>query len=406
MMSSPAPAMRRDLDFIPAQLGGQTMILIRDHLGLVQEGKALAPQLYQLLILLDGSRSVRELQIELMRRRGGVLVSVDEINRVLNRLDVSYLLESERFQQARKQIEDEFAAQTVRTCVQCGRAYPREPDQLKAWLDRILAARSVEWQAEGEVRALVAPHIDPSAGAALYALAYHVLKFVTPQRVVLLGTGHQLTSSVFCVSGKDFETPLGIVKNDSDTVRLLRKVGGDALAPDDFAHRSEHSLEFQLVFLQHLFASGSFAIVPILCGSLQGTLPVYQRDAFLQKAGPFLTILKQIVLEPAVRTLIVVGVDFSHIGPKFGHDRPAEYMESQTTRHDDLLLQHLARVDSQQFWEESMRVGDQFHVCGFSSMACLLEILPECRGHVLGYQLRHERTTQSAVSFAAVAFTT
>jgi len=98
-------------------------------------------------------------------------------------------------------------------------------------------------------------------------------------------------------------------------------------------------------------------------------------------------------------------VDFSHIGLKFGHDRPAEYMENQTRRHDDLLLNCLARRDPEHFWEESIRVNDRFHVCGFSSMACLLEILPECRGHVLGYELRHERATQSAVGFAAVAFT-
>jgi len=51
-------------------------------------------------------------------------------------------------------------------------------------------------------------------------------------------------------------------------------------------------------------------------------------------------------------------------------------------------------------------VDDRFNVCGFHEMACLLVILPECEGEVLGYQLYHESAAQSAVSFAAAIFTT
>jgi hypothetical protein len=102
--------------------------------------------------------------------------------------------------------------------------------------------------------------------------------------------------------------------------------------------------------------------------------------------------------------LIVAGVDFSHIGPKFGHDQPATHLQGQAETHDKKLLKALSNGQADAFWEESIAVEDRFNVCGFSALACLLEVLPSSEGHVLNYEVRHEQPTRSAVSFAAVGF--
>ncbi|MBN1625585.1 MAG: AmmeMemoRadiSam system protein B, partial [Deltaproteobacteria bacterium] len=172
-----------------------------------------------------------------------------------------------------------------------------------------------------------------------------------------------------------------------------------------FDHRSEHSIEFQTLFLGHILKKDSFAIVPILCGSLHASLPEYSRGAYLAKAGPFLKELGEIVNEPEKNTLLMAGVDFSHIGPKFGHEMPAEYLENQSEGHDRRLLKYLSVLDADCFWEESIKVNDRFNVCGFSALACLLEVIPLCRGEVLDYQVWHEEATRSAVGFAGVVFT-
>jgi AmmeMemoRadiSam system protein B len=198
---------------------------------------------------------------------------------------------------------------------------------------------------------------------------------------------------------------LGVVKNDSNIVQRLKQNDSNNIADNDFEHRSEHSIEFQILFLQHLLGTDSFTIVPILCGSLMENLPAYNRNAYLHEAAPFLNELKEIILEPEKETIIVAGVDFSHIGLKFGHARPAEYMESRAEAHDKNLLKAISAADAEFFWEESKKEEDQYNVCGFPALACLLEILPLCKGKVLDYQLRHEAPTQSAVSFAAVVFT-
>jgi len=79
-MSETPPIARRDLEFFPVQHQGQQLVLIRDHLGLVQEGKAVGLHLYHMMTLLDGTTTLRDLQVEFMSQKGGVLVGMDEIN--------------------------------------------------------------------------------------------------------------------------------------------------------------------------------------------------------------------------------------------------------------------------------------------------------------------------------------
>jgi AmmeMemoRadiSam system protein B len=237
-----------------------------------------------------------------------------------------------------------------------------------------------------------------------YARAYQLARHTSPSKVILLGIGHQLAGDFFCLTEKDFDTPLGIVKTDRAVVRKLREAGNHVVAPNDFAHRSEHSIEFQVLFLQHLLSKDSFTIVPIICGSLLSALPEYNRDAYLEKAGNFLVALKEVLRDESGETLLIAGVDFSHIGPKFGHEMPARYLQGQSEAHDRSLLNALAMLDAGKYWEESRRVRDKYNVCGFAAMACLLEVVPHCKGKLLHYQTWHEQATQSAVSFGAAVF--
>ena len=405
-MTQTTPLARKDLEFFPVQHQGQPFVLIRDALGLVEEGLAVGLPLYQIMALLDGATTVRDLQLSLMRQQGGTLVGTDEINSILVHLDESFLLDSDRYKAAKDRIVTDFASKQVRPCSHSGKSYPDNPSELKRRLDEILSSQPAPPEPEGRIVAMIAPHIDLNVGGKGYSTAYQMLKYVSPSRVILLGIGHQLQNALFSLTNKDFETPLGITKNDPASMNRLRKSGRDIISSDDFIHRSEHSIEFQIIFLQRLLDNHPFTIVPILCGSLQSGLPEYSRQAYCETTGPFLETLRTMLNEPAQQTLIVAGVDFSHIGPKFGHDLPAAALENQARTHDQNLLKHLARCDADSFWEESRQVNDQFNVCGFSALACLLEILPECRGEVLHYETWHEAPTRSAVSFASTVFNT
>jgi AmmeMemoRadiSam system protein B len=398
------PTLRRDLEFFPVQHEGKQLVLVRDHLDLVQEGKAVAVPLYQLMTLLDGTRSLRDIQMVLMQQQGGVLVSTDEVMYLLAHLDEAFLLDSKRFRGARDRIMKDFESRSVRPCSHCGRAYPDHPQALKERLQDILESRTALPEPKGEIIALAAPHIDLSVGYRAYSRAYQNLGHTSPSRILVLGVGHQMGRDLFSLTEKAFETPLGVVKTDRAMVRKLREAGPDIVADTDFAHRSEHSIEFQLLFLQHLLGETTWTIVPVLCGFFQACLADYSREAYLDKAGPFLEILREALSEPGDGTLVVAGVDFSHVGPKFGHEMPAHHLTAQSEAHDRRLLECLCGLETELFWEESRRVGDQFNVCGFSALACLQEILPPCRGSLLHYETWHEEATRSAVSFGSVVF--
>lgn len=96
-MDSERPKIREDLEFIPAQSQSGTVIMIRDRLGLVKEGRVINPELYKLMSMMDGTRSVRDIQLYMMRQQGGRLIPIEEVERIMDELDSSYLLDAPRY---------------------------------------------------------------------------------------------------------------------------------------------------------------------------------------------------------------------------------------------------------------------------------------------------------------------
>ena len=183
-----------------------------------------------MMTLLDGTTTLRDLQVEFMSQKGGVLVGMDEINGLLANLDESFLLDSERFKNAKERIIADFTSQSIRLCSHCGKSYPENPSELRDRLDEILNSELSISEPDGKLAALVAPHIDLNVGYKGYSTAYQMLKHASPSRIILLGVGHQLQNTLFSLTDKDFETPLGITRSDRKAIGRLRKSGRDIIA--------------------------------------------------------------------------------------------------------------------------------------------------------------------------------
>ncbi|OGD19935.1 MAG: AmmeMemoRadiSam system protein B [Candidatus Aminicenantes bacterium RBG_13_59_9] len=402
------PRLRADLEYIAVSHEGRRSLLIRDPLELAPQPLLIQGEALGLLGLIDGRRSLLDIQVDLVRQRDGLFVSVEDIAGMVGELETAAVLETPQIEARRRRLIGDFVALKVRPAFHAGRSYPSDRKELESLVDRILDSEDVPSPEPpaGPARALVAPHIDLEAGRRAYARAYGSLRGLQPpRRILLLGTGHSLGASFFSMTAKDFETPLGRVRTDKSEVRRLISASGPLAAPDDFSHRSEHSLEFQLIFLQRLFGS-DFTLLPILCGSFQDELPRRRRAADIPGVEAVLGLLADFSARAGSETLIVAGVDLSHVGPKFGHDRSATALQEETGRHDRRLIEALLGRDPLALWEEIRSVGDRFNVCGFSTLACLLEILAAGRltGRLLDYDLRQEAATRSAVSFAAMVF--
>ncbi len=399
------PRLRTDIEIIPASSAGKRALVIRDHLGLIPEPVIVQGDGLLLLSLIDGRRSVRDIQVILIRLRGGMMVTLDSVKKLLAELDEAFLLEGQRYLLARQRLDADYRSLGIRAAAFAGRSYPGRAGDLALYLGSILNRDEAPAGMDDPrpVLGLVSPHIDLEVGAKTYAKAYSAVRRLSPRTVILLGTGHGLGEAHYSITEKDFETPLGLVRTEKALVRKLKKAGGSAVADSDLAHRQEHSLEFQLIFLQHLFGSG-FTLIPVLCGSFAGALDRVGRPSGLDGAAGVLTLLKSARDEKGPDCLVVAGVDFSHIGPKFGHDRNASLLMPEARDHDRRLIEALGRGDVDAFWAESRRVADRFNVCGFSALASLLEILPGAEGRLLDYDFWKEEPTQSAVSFAALVF--
>jgi len=395
---------RKDLEFIPLKHDGQTCILVQDRFGLVAEGTAISPALYQFLVLLDRADDERDLQRRLMAQSGGSWISLEQIQKILTDLDRGYLLDSESSARAKQSLMEEFVRMSSRPACFAGKVYPAEAGELSSALQEILAEAAEEDTASAEdAVALIAPHIDLAVGRRAYAQAYSLLPDMHPERVIVLGVGHAMDQGMFSVSCKDYETPLGSVPADRLAAAKVQSAGAACQTPNDFVHRFEHSIEFQCLFLQQLLPEGSFSMVPVLCGSLAG-LADSSRQAFLDQSGAFLDSLRELLEDPACPTRLIAGVDFSHIGPKFGHSQDFKTLKPRAEEHDRRLLQALCCLDAEAFWSELRRTQARFNVCGSSAMACLLELLPSCRGHVLEHAFWEEQATSSGVSYAAAVF--
>lgn len=402
-MEMPIPRLRKDIEIIPTLYEGQKAFVVRDALGLIREPLLLRGELLTFISLVDGQKNIRDIQLDLIRQKRGSFISSEEVEKILSELDSFFLLDSERYRQEKKKIIASYSLLPLRSAYHAGRSYPSEPDKLRAMLDSFFSVKEeISLPFEGKkISALIAPHIDLEAGKKVYAKAYQALEKFQPKRVILLGTGHNLYGAFFSLTEKDFETPLGVVKAEKDWVSRLKEAGGKLVSSDDIAHRSEHSLEFQLLFLQYLFGS-EFSLIPVLCGSFDETLDKVSRPREVPGMEEFLEELKLCIEETDSGSLIVAGVDLSHIGPKFGHDQRATSLLIEAKKHDKILLEALCKGDIKEFWSESRKVKNRYNVCGFSTLACLLEIQRGGKGYLLDYDFWLQDATQSAVSFAAV----
>lgn len=396
------PSLRHDIEILPYRHGGEEVLVIRDSLGITRTGLALNAGAARLFPFFDGTRSLEELQLALARDQGGVIVPRDEVRALVEEFDRLGLLQTDSYRRARDRIVAAFSREQLRNPALAGGAYPEEPVALAAEIDGLLAAADGgDTSSAGDSpRAIVAPHIDLKVSGPSYGLAYGALRSLPPSAIVVLGTGHSLADA-FCLTEKTFVTPLGRIPAARETVRRLREAGGGAVADNDFAHRSEHSIEFQLLFLQRLFPMEEVPIVPILCGPLDYFTNTPREVPAIAR---FIDELRAWLAEPTGGKLVVAGVDLSHVGPKFGDQAPAASLEPRFRAADEALLAALEQGDADLFYETVAGSGNRYKVCGFSALWTLLSVLPGLRGRRLDYRVWHEEATRSAVSFAALSF--
>ena len=408
----------RPIDAFPSQRDGKTLVYLKDPLNFAAP-LGVSPAGYFILAHLDGEHSFIDIQ-EAYSKQFGVLLLGDELKNFIAMLDQHYYMASERFFAYQKSVVDEFHRLPIRAPAHVGGVYKADPVELKEQLDGyFVAPRGPGFpgreQQAAPPKAVVAPHIDFHRGGPAYAWAYRpLLESDGADLYILLGTAHCGGENPFVLTLKDFATPLGMVETDKDFISKLRDGCGEDLFADEYLHRGEHSLEFQVLFLKYAAQRRAelagqperpFKIVPILVSSFQTMVLNRTPPETSPSIGNFLRALRELAEHETRRVCFVAGVDLAHVGRQFGDREPItddflKWVEAE----DQRLVERLAARDAPGFFNEIAKDQDRRRICGFSPLYSLIHLLNGSRGKTLNYDQAFTPETGSAVTFASMIF--
>lgn len=401
----------RDIDAFPLETSGQQAIGLRDPSNMGDKVVVVPYATFFIISLFDGKRSLLDIKAEYMRKYGEILFT-EQLEEIIRQLDDNYLLESKRYEAYHQRIEEEFRKAELRPAVFSGKSYESDSPKLMEQLESFFTAaqgpgKPTSGQKEKPIKGIIAPHIDFQRGGSCYAWAYKELaESLNPDLFIILGTVHLPAQNPFVLTRKNFETPLGVVETERDIIESLEKKVHFDLFQDEIIQRTEHSIEFQLIFLNYLYQERkSFKIIPILCSSFhevmsQGGTPQQKTHLF-----DFIGALRETVAESDYQACFIASVDLAHIGVRFGDPSPPSPASLHNLAGEDQkMLSHVECMDADGFYHFIQREKDSRKICGLPPIYTLLKVMDAKEGKLLNYQQSLEPNGSSVVTFASMVF--
>lgn len=145
-----------------------------------------------------------------------------------------------------------------------GRWYPGRPAQLRAEMERYLAEAG-ERAPGAKLHAIVVPHAGYQYSGRVAAHAFNWLRELRPPLIAVVSPLHSWhPAPALTTAHAAYATPLGSVPVDRDSVQQLDRALAGCLEGGLFplAYDSEHAVEIELPFLQHLV--GDFRLIPVM----------------------------------------------------------------------------------------------------------------------------------------------
>lgn len=403
-MSEPLPPIRTNLDFMPSPLEDRPGLLIRDPFQYSDAALVIPAVLVPCLECFDGKSSALDLRQMLVGLTGDLRVG-DLQENLVGALSEAGFLDNEVYRRMRSEREAEFAAAPCREATHAGSAYPREPGALRATIDGYLLDGAPP-EAEPDLTGIAAPHVSPEGGRSCYRSAFGALGPEYADRTfVVLGTSHYGEPDCFGLTRKPYVTPYGEPLCDTALVERLSAAGGSAVRLEDYCHAVEHSIEFQVLFLQHLFGP-RIRVLPVLCGSFGRSFLGRKQPDQDAEVRRFLEALRELAASEGPRLLWVLGIDLAHIGRRYGDPFPVQAQDSrmaEVARRDAERLDRVLSGDREGFWNLVCENRDDLRWCGASALYTFLYAVPQARGRLREYG-QWSIDSQSAVSFAALSF--
>jgi len=398
----PHPAFRPTLKVIPHKHEGKDVFVVLDPQEQLFDHQVVLPPLaFVVASLLDGRRDTAAVQAEI-KAQLKVDVTPEEIESVVRDLDRYLLLESAPVHAKRREAADAFAAFPSRPLQFVDGTADEVSTRLGDFYRNEGGSGTIGAAREEPLAGILAPHIDFNRGGLCYTFAYKELaERSNADLYVILGVAHLSPPNPFVVTAKDYETPFGAVRTDREAVAALEKRLGKRIYDYEAVHRTEHSAEFQAVFLKHARPKADFSVLPILCSAFEqwcgGSSP-----STAGAVDDVLGALREIA--SGRKVCVIAGVDFAHVGPVFGDDVKVDQKLIEWMMEGDTKgLKVISEGNAEGFWNSVTADGNRRHVCGLSATYAALRLMGDVEGKILKYGFAPD-PGGGLVSFASMSF--
>lgn len=376
-----------------AQQNGQTIVL-HDRCRLTPP-VPVNPLQFELLRRCDGSRTVADLA----RSVPGVNLPVGDVSGFIDQLDQLLAFDSPAL--------DAHLSGPIRR-PSCVGVYPADPTAARTQLDTLFTAAGgpgLPSVKRDPVRAVLVPHMDYARGNVTYGWGFQAIAERTDAKLfVIVATSHY-SPARFTLTRQHFQTPLGVAETDHAYLDRIEAAYGPGLYEDRFAHLPEHSIELEVVLLQHLYPDRPIRIVPLLVGSFRDCVEANRSPSEFDDIARMVAALKAAEAAAGEPVCYVISGDLAHIGPKFDDPDPVDAKQLAASKsQDDKLLARLGAADASGYFDAIAAEGDQRNICGLPPTWLTLAVTGATRGEVLHYQQFADPTGYESVSFAAAAF--
>ncbi len=387
----------RQLEIMPTKQNGRQMIILRDPYRLSDAALLVPMGMVPILQRLDGIHTLEQIQDDL-KRQYKTEIPMENIRQAVSQLEEAHFLEGEGFESFRRSVETTFLSAPVRPSFLAGKSYDTDPASLRSAIDGFFTGdggpglpASSGPNGHPPLRGVVAPHIDFSRGGSTFAWSYRaVAERAEADVFIVLGTVHAPTLSMYSLTKKHFETPLGTLEVDHDFADALARRSPEDMYRDEFAQRGEHSIEFQAVFLRYLYPEARpVKFVPVLVGSFGEFVAEGKSPKGDDRVEGFVDALRKTAgeMEAAGRKVcFLASVDLAHVGPQFGDEKPVDEQQLQALEAQDReSLEAVCRGDAEGFYWSVASDGDARNVCGLAPIYTMLRAINSCEGEVLHY---------------------
>jgi hypothetical protein len=404
----------RPLEMVPVRDGEQDYLVITDPMGVIPAPVALRLEALELMQILDGNVSLDDLAA-LMARESQDIRAARFVRDFVGQLDRMLLLDSPRFQRALAETRAAYHALEIRQAALEGISYPAEPGAAAAFLaEHFEAARALRGNAAGPSggrRALMIPHLDPHRAGTAIALGLLELgepleegpEPARPLRVVVFGVGHSLLGEPFALTRKHFETPFGRFPCDTAFVDAVAARLGEAAYRGELAHRNEHSIEIQALYLRYAFPERPMTLVPILCGGFHALLDQGGSPRESAEFEALIEAVRATERDLGGDTVHVAAVDLSHAGARFGDPATDPRTLSEIEAKDRAALDAARRGDADGWHAAIAAHQDSTRICGWGATYAMLRAAEPGEGRLLRYE-QSDESGGSVVSIATMAW--